>query len=110
MTHHILEIKNLSFKYKDAQNNSLNKINLTVPQGACAVILGPNGAGKSTLMSLICGLLPPQEGTILFTSSQSKNHFSYGTQHCALYSELTVRENLSFSLNSCLQKKMLLWR
>ena len=35
-------------------------------QGCCYGVLGPNGSGKTTLLDLLCGLLVPESGAILF--------------------------------------------
>lgn len=91
-----IKVQGLSFKYENATDYSLKSFNLEVPEGSCTVILGPNRAGKSTLMSLICGLLPLNEGSISFPLYKNKQFYSYGTQSSALYSELSVRENLTF--------------
>ncbi len=44
----------------------LHGCDLTVEAGHISVIVGPNGAGKSTAMKAIFGLLPLQEGSIVF--------------------------------------------
>lgn len=46
----------------------LNNINLDVKEGEIFGFLGPNGAGKSTTMKIICGLLNPDQGTILINN------------------------------------------
>jgi len=42
----------------------LDRLNLEVPAGTVTAILGASGSGKSTLLRAVCGLLPPDEGTI----------------------------------------------
>ena len=48
-----IEFDNVSFQYKDNQENVLNHINLKVPAGAYMALVGSSGAGKTTLCSLI---------------------------------------------------------
>jgi ABC-2 type transport system ATP-binding protein len=95
-----LKVEALSFKYKNHNEYSLKNINLEIPQNSCTVILGPNGAGKSTLLSLISGLLdlPKEESGKIIHSGIKENvaNLSYCTQHCALYDELSITENLLF--------------
>jgi len=48
-----IEFDNVSFQYKDNQENVLNHINLKVPAGEYMALVGSSGAGKTTLCSLI---------------------------------------------------------
>ena len=48
-----IEFDNVSFQYKDNQENVLNHINLKVPAGAYMALVGSSGVGKTTLCSLI---------------------------------------------------------
>ena len=57
-----LEIKNLSFSYKNS--NVLSNLSFSVPEGNFFIIIGPNGSGKTTLMKAISGILKPQEGKL----------------------------------------------
>ena len=41
----------------------VNRLNLSVPQGAIFALLGGNGAGKSTTIRMLTGLLPPDAGS-----------------------------------------------
>lgn len=59
----MLEIKNLSFGYKNYL--VLNNLSLTLLDNKIGVILGKNGAGKSTLFKNILGILKPNEGSII---------------------------------------------
>ena len=50
-----IEIKNLSYKYKDKL--ALDDINLSMTSNDLVTILGPNGSGKSTLLKCIVSIL-----------------------------------------------------
>ena len=66
-------------------------------------LLGPNGAGKTTTISMVCGLLRPDAGTVTVDgisvdrhSTEAKAAIGYVPQEIALYPDLTGRENLRF--------------
>lgn len=63
-----LELKNVSFKYKDSENYVIRNVNLTVKKGEKLALVGENGAGKSTLIKLIMRLYDVTEGEITFGS------------------------------------------
>lgn len=67
----ILEIKNLSFKYKD--NIVLEDISFSVEEGKILGVLGENGVGKSTLFKCILGFLEPKQGRILLDGKNIKD-------------------------------------
>ena len=54
----MIEIRDLSFKYKGGANYSLKGINLNVKKGECILLCGRSGCGKSTLLKLINGIIP----------------------------------------------------
>jgi energy-coupling factor transport system ATP-binding protein len=60
----ILDIENVSYRYKKDAPEALSGINLKVEPGEVIAIIGQNGAGKSTLMKCVTGLLKPQVGRI----------------------------------------------
>ncbi|RFP10448.1 peptidase domain-containing ABC transporter [Duganella sp. BJB488] len=74
-THHVeinlqtvspsIELKNLSFRYADAEPLIFHNLNLSIPAGECIAITGPSGCGKTTLMKLLLGLLEPTSGDVL---------------------------------------------
>lgn len=94
MSEKAIHISLLSYKYPNTDIPALKNLDLHVPMGSCTLILGSNGAGKSTLMSLICGLIQKQEGSLVIAQAWPHDFFSYGTQNCALYADLSVEENL----------------
>ena len=59
----IISIRNLSKTYASGLC-ALSNINLDIHQGEIFALLDPNGAGKTTLISIICGLVNPDAGTI----------------------------------------------
>ncbi len=58
--------------------------------GELVAIIGPNGAGKTTLLSILAGILEPTEGE----STRSPREIGWVPQQPALYSKLSVAENL----------------
>ena len=48
----MIEIRELSFKYKGGSDYSLKDINLKIKKGECILLCGRSGCGKSTLLSL----------------------------------------------------------
>ena len=61
----MLEIKNVSKTYRNAQVKAIDSINLTIEDGDNYGFIGPNGAGKSTMIKCITGIHPFEEGDIL---------------------------------------------
>ncbi|MBQ8558754.1 MAG: ATP-binding cassette domain-containing protein [Tyzzerella sp.] len=65
----ILQIKNLTFRYPDAEKSALDSISLSLKAGEFAVICGESGCGKSTLLQLLKRELSPygeKSGDILY--------------------------------------------
>lgn len=52
----MLEIKGLTKKYKNADKNAIEDINLTIENGDIYGFIGPNGAGKSTTIKCLVGI------------------------------------------------------
>ena len=59
-----IELQNVSFRYPEAETDTLTNINLTIAPFEKLAIVGLNGAGKTTLVKLICGFLDPTEGVV----------------------------------------------
>lgn len=70
-----LEVKNLGIGYGEgaARTPVLKDINLVVEEGEFAAIVGFSGSGKTTLISLLAGLIRPDEGEILLKGSPVKS-------------------------------------
>ncbi|MGB9860451.1 MAG: ABC transporter ATP-binding protein, partial [Moorellaceae bacterium] len=62
MAEYAIEIENLSFTYRNAQEKALDNISLKVRKGEILGIIGPTGAGKTTLCRCITGIIPEVYG------------------------------------------------
>lgn len=99
----VLEISELSYRYKNSRENILLDVNQTFELGQFYAIIGSSGVGKSTLLSLLAGLDEPQEGNIYFENEDIKkkgysyhrrNHISLVFQSYNLIDYLTPLENV----------------
>jgi cobalt/nickel transport system ATP-binding protein len=63
MSHHIVEFKNVSFRYPDG-TEALRGIDFRITHGESVGVVGANGAGKSTLLLHMNGYLLPTAGTV----------------------------------------------
>jgi len=54
----LLEIADLSFRYRRATEPALRNLSLTLEAGEVLLVAGPSGCGKSTLIRAINGLIP----------------------------------------------------
>ena len=102
----LLEIRNLSLSY--GSQAVLTELNLEAEQGQLTAVLGASGAGKSTLLRLIAGFEAPTSGEIYIDSklvssatevlAPEKRGVGIVPQDSALFSHLTVSQNIGFGL------------
>jgi branched-chain amino acid transport system ATP-binding protein len=60
----MIQLSNVSASY--GRIEALSGVSLRVPEASIVALLGANGAGKSTTLNVICGIVPPTEGDIVF--------------------------------------------
>ena len=58
MMKNIIEIENVSFRYKGSDESLLDNFSLTVKKGEVLLLCGESGSGKTTVIRLINGLIP----------------------------------------------------
>ncbi|MDO5971737.1 ABC transporter ATP-binding protein [Flavivirga aquimarina] len=99
----MIEIKQLSKKYKGADTYSVSDLDLRISEKDIFGLLGPNGAGKTTLISLLCSLIKPTSGSFVINGltykknkNQLKQLIGIVPQEYALYPTLTAFENLRY--------------
>jgi ABC-2 type transport system ATP-binding protein len=96
-----IEVQNLHKDFGEVY--AVQGIDFEVQRGEIFSLLGPNGAGKSTTISMISGLLNPDQGEIRVVGHDvekspldTKAAIGVVPQEIALYEDLSAHENLSF--------------
>ena len=99
----LLEFRNVTFRYDDAEEAALKDISFTLNAGETLAIMGDIGSGKSTLAKLILGLYPIEFGDILFNGQSIfsqpieavRSQIGYVPQTAYLFTG-TIAMNLEF--------------
>jgi ABC-type multidrug transport system fused ATPase/permease subunit len=99
-----IKVIDLSYKYPNANNLALSKINFEIEFGESIGIVGPSGSGKSTLIDLILGLLIPTSGQIIVEAQdinqnlrQWQNQIGYVPQNIFLTDD-SIKKNIAFGI------------
>jgi len=95
----VLSVSGLSKSF--GARRAVDGVSFKVQRGQTIGLLGPNGAGKSTTVSMICGLIKPDAGSVTLDgepvtqgASAAKQKLGLVPQDLALYEELPAIENL----------------
>ena len=95
----IIEIEHLSKSFGDVK--AVQDISFRVKEGELFAFLGVNGAGKSTTISIICGQLKKDAGTVIIddnaldsNADQIKRELGVVFQDSVLDKSLSVKDNL----------------
>lgn len=96
-----IEVQNLKKSFGELK--AVQGVNFAVERGEIFSLLGPNGAGKSTTISMLSGLLQPDDGdarlmghSIRSDGEAARAVLGIVPQDIALYPDLSARENLNF--------------
>ncbi|MFA0570241.1 phospholipid ABC transporter ATP-binding protein MlaF [Vibrio gallaecicus] len=103
----LVRVENLTFSR--GERTIFDDISLLVPKGKITAIMGPSGIGKTTLLRIIGGQLPPDTGKVWFDGDnipslsrrnlyQARKKMSMLFQSGALFTDLTVFDNVAFPL------------
>ena len=103
MTEALIELKNISYKYKNSY--IIKNINLKIFEGNQIALIGQSGSGKSTLISLLNGTLIPTSGNIKFFNlpfykldNSQKSRISTIWQDLRLIEDLSSEQNVNCGL------------
>lgn len=99
-----IEIRNLSFRYRDDGPWVLKDVSFSIPKGRMVALVGVSGAGKSTLVDLLLGVYQPSEGHILvdgidlheFNPKSWRKRLGMVSQTTFIFNA-SVRENITFA-------------
>ena len=97
----VLECRDLRKRF--GERAAVDGVGFAIASGETYGLLGPNGAGKTTTISMICGILARDGGTVMVAGHPvdvdtpgAKAAIGYVPQELAIYPDLTARENLAF--------------
>ena len=97
----VLRCERLVKRYGD--RTVVDDVSFSIAVGETFGLLGPNGAGKTTTISMVCGLLERDGGSVTVAGRDlghgdldAKAAIGLVPQDLALYPDLTARENLRF--------------
>ena len=109
-----LELKDVSFKYPEAESYTLKNVNLKIKPGEKLAIVGLNGAGKTTIVKLLCGFYDPTEGQVLLNGIDIRefNRRDYYKLICAVFQKfsklsVTLAENVAQTREGINKEKVL---
>ena len=117
--HPYVAINRLHFNY--GGRNIFSSLDMTIRQAKVTAIMGPSGSGKTTLLRLMGAQLVPDKGTIRVADQdihklsrkalyKMRRQMGLLFQSSALFTDLTVFENVAFPLHEHLQLPPLLLR
>jgi ABC-2 type transport system ATP-binding protein len=94
----VLEVHKICKSYGNKQ--VLQDLSFTIKSGEVYGLLGPNGAGKTTMISVLCGLIQSDRGTVALDgqpiSGATRSLIGVAPQESIFYKNLTCEENLLF--------------
>ncbi|MGB1975727.1 MAG: ABC transporter ATP-binding protein [Vibrio toranzoniae] len=99
-----LDLKQIRKTYRNADNETLKGIDISIDSGEFLILVGPSGCGKSTLMNTIAGLENISSGEIVIDGidvaqvEPKDRDIAMVFQSYALYPNMTVRGNIAFGL------------
>ncbi|MGW1738253.1 ABC transporter ATP-binding protein [Nocardia sp. NPDC001965] len=98
-----IETRNLVVRFPGRTQPTLDRIDLTVPNGSFAVLVGASGSGKSTLLHCLAGLITPTSGTVTHdgasvVSPDPRRGMAF--QRDVLFPWMSVGDNIDFALRA----------
>ena len=105
---------NLSYKYLGTNIEALKSINLEFSINQVIGLVGHVGSGKTTIIQIMCGILKPSSGELLFDNCvhtnfnwhQFREDVSYVSQDVFLFSQ-SIRNNILFGQNNVSQDELM---
>ncbi len=110
----VLAFRDVSFRFADAEEDTLSHLNFICKRGETTAIIGGTGSGKSTVASLILRFHDVTGGSVCLngtdirqmTQRHLRDHLAYVQQKAWLFSG-TVADNLRYSNKNASEKDMM---
>ncbi|MCQ2558980.1 MAG: ABC transporter ATP-binding protein/permease, partial [Oscillospiraceae bacterium] len=98
-----IRFDHVSFRFPDAQTDTLKDLNFTIRKGQVTAIIGATGSGKTTLLHLLERFYDPSSGAVYLgdtdlrdlPQAQLRRRFSVVPQQAFLF-EASIRDNLHY--------------
>jgi len=109
-----IELKNVKFKYSNAEKLALDGINISIPANKTVALVGPSGGGKTTIASLISRFYDVNSGEILIGGTNIKdikqkdlmNTISYVFQNSKLL-KTSIYENVKIGKENATRQEVI---
>ena len=99
----MIQVNHVFHDYEGKGTFAVSDISFSVEGGSIFGFLGPSGAGKSTIQNIMTGLLPIQQGEVLYDGASVRtlksgffNQIGVSFEQSNLYASLTGLENLKY--------------
>ena len=95
-----LSFLNVSYAYHNlkGETQAVQNLSFHISEGEFVAIVGPSGCGKSTILSLVSGILKPEEGEISFADKSKRPMIGYMLQRDHLFPWRTIWSNCMLGL------------
>jgi subfamily B ATP-binding cassette protein MsbA len=108
-----LMFQNMSFRYPNAEQLTLKKINLEILPGQTVALVGMSGSGKSSLVNLVPRFYTPFEGKIILDEmsleninlASLRNQIAMVNQHVVLFND-TMLANIAYGVEDVDRQKL----
>ena len=113
----MLSLRNLSKRFGGVV--AVDRVTFDVTAGEVHALIGPNGAGKTTLISLISGMMPSNEGEIVFLQENLTRQKAHHRVHAGLarsyqitsiFKRFTVLDNLALAVQARSGSSFSFWK
>ena len=113
-TDEIVRFENATFRFGDADEDTLSKMNFVCRKGQTTAVIGGTGSGKTTIAKLLLRYHDVTAGKVMLkgcdirdmTQQELRGHISYVPQKAWLFSG-TIADNLRYGNENAIQEEML---